>query len=47
MTRCPSTFLAVQCQESAGHPGDHYVWDSSTHVTTWDELAADRIEETA
>jgi hypothetical protein len=41
MTRCASTFFKTQCQEPAGHDGDHYVWDSSTHITTWDELAAD------
>jgi hypothetical protein len=39
--RCVSMFLGVRCQEWADHPGDHYTWDSSTHVTTWDDRAAD------
>lgn len=41
MTQCSSTFLGVQCQEPDGHPGDHYRWDSSAHITTWDDRAAD------
>lgn len=40
-TQCDSTFFGVQCQESAGHPGDHYVWHTSGYITTWDDSAAD------
>lgn len=43
MTQCSSTFLGVQCQEPDGHPGGHHYRDSSSHVTTWDDRAADQV----
>lgn len=44
MSRCVSTFFRTQCQQPEGHAGDHYVWDSSTHITSWDDKAADMKE---